>query len=62
MTIGFPQDGRVCSQCKLEIPKHLYNKHLYCAPMAGCFNFCSDECYHKWYDGLKKVLDRDSQK
>ena len=58
MTIGFPAEGRICTECKKDILKNLYNQYLYCAPMAGCFNFCSDECRTVWYEKtIKSKLD-----
>ena len=54
MSIGFQPEGRTCSECEIKIPKHLYNQHLYCAAMIGCFNFCSEECYQLWYEHFRK--------
>ena len=60
MSIGFQKEGRTCSNCQIEIPKNLYNQHLFCAPMMGCFNFCSEECYQKWHHGfVKRVVNRE---
>jgi hypothetical protein len=60
MSIGFQSEGRTCSHCQIEIPKHIYNQHLYCAAMMGCFNFCSEKCYQLWHDRLlKRVVNRE---
>jgi hypothetical protein len=62
MSVGLTAEGRTCSYCEIDIPKELYNQILYCAPMAGCFNFCSEECYQKWYRRvIKRRIKKDSK-